>query len=67
MSGQPNRLEDPHPRGQLNGLLILSEIGGPGAWTNVYNGPRNAQFDLPGLINSSAGGAYGVALDEVNG
>jgi len=31
----------------LNGLLILSEIGGPGAWTNVYTGPRDAQFDLP--------------------
>ncbi len=40
-------LPDPHPRGQLNGLLILSEIGGPGAWTNVYKGGRNAQFDLP--------------------
>ena len=40
-------LDDPHPRGQLNGLLILSEIGGPGAWTNVYKGARDAQFDLP--------------------
>ena len=40
-------LPDPHPRGQLNGLLILSEIGGPGAWTNVYKGDRDAQFDLP--------------------
>ncbi len=40
-------LPDAHPRGQLNGLLILSEIGGPGAWTNVYKGDRNAQFDLP--------------------
>ncbi len=36
-----------HPRGQLNGLLILSEIGGPGAWTNVHQGTRDAQFDLP--------------------
>ena len=43
-------LEEPHPRGQLNGLLILSEIGGPGAWTNVYTGPRDAQFDLPTVV-----------------
>lgn len=40
-------LDDPHPRGQLNGLLILSEIGERGAWTNVYKGSRDAQFDLP--------------------
>ena len=40
-------LAEPHPRGQLNGLMILSEIGGPGAWTNIYKGSRNGQFDLP--------------------
>ena len=40
-------LDEPHPRGQLNGLLILSEIGGPGAWTNVYKGKHDAQFELP--------------------
>ncbi|MFT4564432.1 MAG: hypothetical protein ACI9BW_004195, partial [Gammaproteobacteria bacterium] len=40
-------LPDKHPRGQLNGLMILSEIGGPGAWTDVYKGSRDAQFDLP--------------------
>ena len=40
-------LDDPHPRGQLNGLLILSEIGERGAWTNVYTGGRDAQFTLP--------------------
>lgn len=40
-------LDDPHPRGQLNGLLILSEIGGPGAWTKVYQGRHESQFDLP--------------------
>lgn len=40
-------LAEPHPRGQLNGLMILSEIGGPGAWTNIYKGSRDGQFDLP--------------------
>lgn len=40
-------LDEPWPRGQLNGLLILSEIGDRGAWTNVYNGPHEHQFDLP--------------------
>jgi len=25
----------------------LSEIGGPGAWTNVYQGKHDAQFALP--------------------
>lgn len=40
-------LPDEHPRGQLNSLMILSEIGGPGAWTNVYKGSRQTQFDLP--------------------
>ena len=40
-------LDEPHPRGQLNGLLILSEIGERGAWTNVYKGGRDAQFELP--------------------
>ena len=28
-------------------MLILTEIGGPGAWTNVYKGTHENQFDLP--------------------
>lgn len=40
-------LEEPHPRGQLNGLTILSEIGERGAWTRVYTGARETQFHLP--------------------
>ena len=38
---------EPYPRGQLNGLMILSEIGEQGAWTNVYRGAQRPQFDLP--------------------
>ena len=40
-------LDEPYPRGQLNGLMILSEIGEHGAWTRVYNGAHAHQFDLP--------------------
>ena len=40
-------LEEPYPRGQLNGVMILSEIGEPGAWTRVYNGRYAPQFHLP--------------------
>ena len=40
-------LDEPYPRGQLNGLLILSEIGERGAWANVYKGKRETQFELP--------------------
>jgi hypothetical protein len=43
-------MDEPHPRGQLNGLMILSEIGGPGAWSKVYKGPREGQFDLPTVV-----------------
>jgi hypothetical protein len=40
-------VDEPHPRGQLNSLLILSEIGPAGAWTNIYNGEHDSQFGLP--------------------
>lgn len=40
-------LDEPWPRGQLNGLMILSEIGERGAWSNVYTGAHEHQFDLP--------------------
>lgn len=43
-------IDEPHPRGQLNGLLVLSEIGGPGAWSGVYKGAREAQFELPTVM-----------------
>lgn len=43
-------LQEPYPRGQLNGLMILSEIGERGAWTRVYNGGYQPQFDLPTVL-----------------
>jgi hypothetical protein len=42
-------LDEPYPRGQLNGLMILSEIGERGAWTDVYTGVHENQFDLPSV------------------
>ena len=40
-------IDEPYPRGQLNGLMILSEVGDKGAWTDVYRGDYRPQFDLP--------------------
>ncbi len=40
-------LDEPYPRGQINGLMILSEIGERSAWSRVYNGQYAPQFDLP--------------------
>ena len=40
-------LDEAYPRGQLNGLMILSEIGERGAWTRVYAGRHGSRFDLP--------------------
>ena len=33
---------EPHPRGQLAALLMLSEVGEPGAWSRVFNQPDYA-------------------------
>ncbi|MFF4594269.1 hypothetical protein [Amycolatopsis sp. NPDC001319] len=40
-------LDEPFPRGQLNGLLMMAEIGGPGAWSRVFTEPNLAKFDQP--------------------
>ena len=39
--------DGPRPRVQLNGLLILSDIGERGSRTHVYKADRDAQFVLP--------------------
>lgn len=41
---------EPYPRGQLNGLMILSEIGDRGAWTNVYREQALPQYKLPTVV-----------------
>ncbi|MDT7589695.1 MAG: hypothetical protein QOE32_7245 [Pseudonocardiales bacterium] len=40
-------LDEPYPRGQLNGLLMMAEIGAPGAWSRVFTEPNLAKFDEP--------------------
>jgi len=35
------------PRGQLSALLIMGEVGGPGAWRKLFREPNLAKFDLP--------------------
>jgi hypothetical protein len=40
-------LGEPYPRGQLNGLLVMADIGAPGAWSRVFTDPNLAKFDQP--------------------
>lgn len=35
------------PRGQLSSLMVLSELGEPGAWSRVFNRPNLAKFSEP--------------------
>ena len=35
------------PRGQLSSLMMLSELGEPGAWSRVFNQPNLAKFSEP--------------------
>ncbi len=36
-----------YPRGQPNALLMMPELGGPGAWSRVFNAPNLSKFDEP--------------------
>jgi hypothetical protein len=40
-------LREPYPRGQFNAQLMLSEIGGPGAWWRLFNEPNLRKFEEP--------------------
>ena len=42
--------KEPYPRGQLSALQMLSEIGGRGAWSRVFNQPNLAKFAEPTLV-----------------
>lgn len=35
------------PRGQLSSLMVLSELGEPGAWSRVFNQPNLSKFSAP--------------------
>ena len=40
-------LDEPFPRGQLNALLMMADVGAPGAWGRVFTQPNLAKFDHP--------------------
>ncbi len=35
------------PRGQISALMIMAEIGGPGAWSKLFSAPNMAKFNEP--------------------
>ncbi len=35
------------PRGQLSALAMVAEVGGPGAWSRIFNEPNIERFDEP--------------------
>ena len=37
------------PRGQLSSLMVLTELGEPGAWSRVFNQPNLAKFSEPSV------------------
>jgi hypothetical protein len=41
------RFAEPWPRGQLSSLMVLSELGAPGAWSQVFNRPNLEKFSEP--------------------
>jgi hypothetical protein len=43
-------LGEPVPRGQLNGVIMMAEVGEPGAWSRVFNGPNVTKFEDPTVV-----------------
>ncbi|NIP13975.1 MAG: hypothetical protein GWM88_04245 [Pseudomonadales bacterium] len=41
------KLNEPHPRGQLNARAMAGWTCGPGDWTRLFNEPDMAKFDAP--------------------
>jgi hypothetical protein len=35
------------PRGQLSALAMVAEVGGPGAWSRIFNEPNIGRFEEP--------------------
>lgn len=40
---------EPWPRGQLSSLMVLTELGEAGAWSQVFNRPNLAKFSEPSV------------------
>ena len=41
---------EPYPRGQLNAILAMQELGGPGTWSKPWAEPNLAKFAQPTVI-----------------
>jgi len=60
-------LGEPVPRGQLNAVIMMAEVGDHGAWSRLFNRPNLAKFqepavsgvDFPALGISQAGSTQG--------
>ncbi len=37
------------PRGQMSALAMVAEVGGPGAWSRIFNAPDLARFNAPSI------------------
>ncbi|MDG2908546.1 MAG: hypothetical protein P6D49_09625 [Acidimicrobiales bacterium] len=44
------RLDEPHPRGQLNARAMAGWVCTPGAWSRIFSGPDDDRFDQPTVI-----------------
>lgn len=40
-------LDEPHPRGQANAVIMAAEAGGQRAWWRIFNEPNLRKFDQP--------------------
>lgn len=40
-------LGEPVPRGQLNGTIMMAEVGGAGAWSRIFKRPNLTRFAQP--------------------
>ena len=43
-------LDEPHPRGQLNAVAMVGEVGPDRAWTDLFARPNLAKFAQPTLV-----------------
>jgi hypothetical protein len=43
-------LREPHPRGQWNGVIMMAELGGPGAWSRIFAAADTRRFAEPTVV-----------------
>lgn len=42
-------LDERYPRGQWSAMMMVTEVGGPGSWSNLFNRPNLNKFNEPTL------------------